>query len=127
MALQSGLTGTARSRVERADTATALGSGDVPVLGTPRVVALAEAATVAALAGHLPDGMTSVGTRIHLDHLLPSTVGADVVAEATLSDLDGRLLGFTVVVRDGDAVAARGRIERVVVDRDKFLSRANSR
>src|SRR5215468_6940313 len=92
--------------VGEADTAIALGSGDVPVLGTPRVLALAEAATVAAAAGVLPAGATSVGTRVELEHLAATPVGATVVAEAVLSTADGRRLEFAVTVREGDVVVA---------------------
>jgi predicted thioesterase len=107
-----------------ADTAQAVGSGDVPVLGTPRVLALAEAATVGATANRLPSGATTVGTRVELDHRAPTPVGRTVVAEARLAKADGRRLIFEVVVRDGDAVVADGRVERIVVDRQRFVERA---
>jgi fluoroacetyl-CoA thioesterase len=115
-----GVSGSASLVVSDADTAIALGSGDVPVLGTPRVVALCEAATVAALRGKLADGETSVGSRVELDHLRPSYDGATVTASATLDAVDGRRLDFRVEVAEGDAVVARGRVVRVVVDAERF-------
>jgi fluoroacetyl-CoA thioesterase len=124
MELRPGLAARVELTVAEADTAAALGSGDVPVLATPRVLALAEAATVAATAAALPAGSTTVGTRVELAHLAATAVGRTVVAEAILSDVDGRRLGFTVSVRDGDDVAARGRVERVIVDREAFVTRA---
>jgi fluoroacetyl-CoA thioesterase len=124
MDLRPGLAARVELTVAEADTAAALGSGDVPVLATPRVLALAEAATVAATAAALPAGSTTVGTRVELAHLAATAVGRTVVAEAILSDVDGRRLGFTVSVRDGDDVAARGRVERVIVDREAFVTRA---
>lgn len=106
--------------VTAADTAAALGSGDVAVLGTPRAVALAEAATVAAVAPTLEPGRTTVGTRVELDHLVPSPVGATVTAEATLVERAGRRLTFEVrLIQDGTTVAS-GRITRAVVDRARF-------
>jgi fluoroacetyl-CoA thioesterase len=123
MDLHSGLTASVALTVTEADTAQAVGSGDVPVLGTPRVLALAEAATVALTRGRLPDGTTTVGTRIELEHLVPSRVGARVVAEAELSTVEGRRLEFTVQVRDGATLAATGRVHRLIVDRERFLSR----
>ncbi|HEV7755544.1 MAG TPA: hotdog domain-containing protein [Mycobacteriales bacterium] len=121
MTLQVGLTGRAGLTVTEQDTAAALGSGDVDVLGTPRVVALAERATVAALGGHLADPYTSVGTRVELDHRVPTPVGGTVQAEAHLVSVNGRKLAFAVVVRDdGAQTVAEGRIERVVVDRTRF-------
>jgi fluoroacetyl-CoA thioesterase len=110
-------------RVTAADTAAALGSGDVPVLGTPRVLALAEAATVAAVAGALADGQTTVGVRVDLEHLQPIGVGGLVSVSATLAEAHGRRLTFTVrVTDDGGRLVAAGRITRAVVDRDRFLS-----
>jgi predicted thioesterase len=78
MALEPGLHATFRYTVAAADTAAAVGSGEVPVLATPRVLALAEQATVAAVAGEIEAGATTVGTRVELEHLAPSVVGAEV-------------------------------------------------
>jgi predicted thioesterase len=127
MELRAGLSAAVELTVTAVDTADALGSGDVPVLATPRVVALVEAATVAALAGHLEDGQTTVGTRVELDHTAATPVGATVTAEARLTTVDGRRLGFEVVLRDGTAVAAQGRVERVMVERERFLARVAER
>jgi fluoroacetyl-CoA thioesterase len=123
MQLAAGLAGRVTLTVGDADTAAALGSGDVPVLATPRVVALLEAATVAATVATLEPGNTTVGTRVELDHLAATAVGRQVVAEARLIAVDGRRLTFEVTLHDGDTVAAQGRVERVVVDRDRFLGR----
>ena len=79
------------------DTATAMGSGDVPVLATPRLLALAEAATVAAVAGTVSSERTSVGTRVELEHLAASPVGVRVSVRAELVGVDGRLLRFEIV------------------------------
>ena len=103
------------------DTAIAYCSGDVPVLATPRVVALCEEATVSALAGRLGSGQTTVGMRIQLDHLQPTAVGATVAAEAVLEKVEGRRLHFTVSVRDHRGLVACGRVTRVVVDAERFL------
>lgn len=107
------------------DTALALGSGDLSVLGTPRLLAWAEEATCAALAASLPDGRTSVGTRVQLEHVGASPVGAEVRVTATVSHVDGRLVRFEVVAEHiADAkVVGHGQVTRVVVDRERFLSR----
>jgi fluoroacetyl-CoA thioesterase len=107
--------------VEDDDTAVALHSGDVPVLGTPRVVALCEEATVAAVEGRLANGQTSVGMRIQLDHLQPNAIGSTVAAEAVLEKVEGRKLMFNVSVRDHRGLVACGKVTRVVVDKDRFL------
>jgi fluoroacetyl-CoA thioesterase len=111
-------------QVTDADTAQALGSGDVPVLGTPRLLALAEAATVAVTARRLGSGATTVGTRVEVDHRAATPVGRQVAAEATLTKVDGRRLTFEVTVRDGDDVVAEARIDRALVDRQRFLAQA---
>jgi|GEM_PF-428727 len=110
--------------VTDADTAQALGSGDVPVLATPRVLALVEAATVAATAALLPTGATTVGSRIELEHRVATPVGRTVVAQARLVQADGRRLTFEVELRDGAVTVAEGRIERILVDRHRFVEKA---
>jgi len=119
-----GLTAQVELTVTDSDTAQAAGSGDVPVLGTPRVLALAEAATVAATATRMPAGMTTVGMRVELDHTAPTPVGRTVIAIARLAKVDGRRLLFEVAVSDGAATVAEGRVERVLVDRQRFVERA---
>lgn len=119
-----GLTGTATMVVSADDTAIALGSGSVPVLGTPRVIALCEQATCAALAGHLPADSTTVGTRIEIDHLKPTAVGGTVTAEAVLETVEGRRLTFVVSASDDTGQVATGRITRALVDLARFLETA---
>jgi len=125
-ALTPGLSAQVQLKVGDADTAQALGSGDVPVLGTPRVLALAEAATVVATARQLPAGTTTVGVRVELDHRSPTPVGRTVVAAASLTKVDGRRLVFDVTVHDEDLLVADGQIERILVDRHRFVEKATS-
>lgn len=111
--------------VGEADTAVALRSGDVPVLATPRVVALAEEASCQAVAGELDEGQTTVGMRVQLDHLAPTGVGGSVTAEASLEKVEGRRLVFTVTVSDGHGLVAAGKITRVVVETERFLKKTH--
>jgi len=124
MPLRPGLSATASMVVGEGDTARAIGSGDVPVLATPRVVALAEQATVQAVAGEVGEGQTTVGYRVQLDHLAPTAVGGRVSAEATLENVESRRLTFRVSVSDGRGLVAAGRITRVIVERERFLEKA---
>ena len=114
-------------RVAPEDTARALGSGDLAVLGTPRLLAWCEEATVEAASAVVPTGRTSVGTRVELTHERASAVGAEVTVRAELVHVDGRLLRFEVVaeqpVAGAVAVVARGTVTRVVVDPERFLAR----
>lgn len=110
------------------DTAIAVGSGSLPVLGTPRLLAWCEAATCAALEPTLEAGSTSVGTRVALEHTGASPVGQQVEVTASTTYVDGRLHRFTVAARHlGGAregtVVATGEITRVVVDAERFLAR----
>ena len=110
--------------VTNEDTAIAVGSGSLPVLGTPRLLAWCEAATCAAIEPALPDGSTSVGTRVELEHRAASPVGTEVRVTASASYVDGRLHRFTVVAHHEDGkVVATGEITRLVVDAAKFLGR----
>lgn len=124
--MEQGLRAEIELTVSAADTATALRSGDVPVLGTPRVLALCEEATVAALAGHLEDGKTSVGMRVQLDHLAPTRPGMVVRAEAVLEEIEGARVTFKVSVQDPQGLIAVGRVTRVIVVRQRFLEKAHS-
>lgn len=103
------------------DTAEHMGSGDVPVLASPRVLALAEQAAVRAIDGELAPDQTSVGAKAELEHSRPTFVGGTVTAEAVLLGVHGRRLEFSVTVTDGDGhEVASVRHERVVVPREKF-------
>ena len=111
--------------VTEADTAEALGSGSLPVLGTPRLLAWCEAATCAAIEEWLSPGETSVGTRVELEHTRASRVGVRVEVTATPVHRDGRLHRFSVAAReaDGGRVVGTGEVTRVVVDAERFLAR----
>jgi predicted thioesterase len=123
--VQSGLSAIVELTVADGDTAASLHSGDVPMLGTPRVVALVEEASCAALAsGDLDPKMTSVGMRVELSHLVPIPVGRKVRAEATLDKVEGRRLTFTVSVMCDQTLVAVGKVTRVVVNRQQFIEKA---
>jgi len=104
------------------DTAIEHGTGDVAVLSTPRLLQLMQNATMDALDGHLPEGMMTAGLRINLDHLHGSGIGAVVDATATLTRLEGRRLIFEAEAHANDRLVGIGRIIRVQIDREQFLS-----
>jgi fluoroacetyl-CoA thioesterase len=145
--LAVGLRATVRAVVGQSDTAIAMGSGDVPVLATPRLLALAEAASVAAVAPQLADGQTTVGTAVRLEHRRPSPLGAELSVEAELTEIDGPRLVFVFIARgpgagsggsghdddgkndddddDGqDEVIGAGTVQRVLLDRERFMARS---
>jgi len=114
-----------RFTVTDADTAAAVGSGSLPVLATPQLLAWCEETTCAAIEPHLGEGQTSVSTRVSLEHLAASPVGAAVEVTISPAYADGRLRRFTAAARhvgDGKLVGT-GELTRVVVDAERFLSR----
>ena len=115
-----------RTAAEAAAAAARSGGGgvrEVAVLGTPRLIAACEEATVSAIAGHVPPGHTTVGMRVQLDHLAPTPVGGAVTAEARLDKIEGRRLTFSVSASDDRGLIAAGKVTRVVVDVDKFMDK----
>lgn len=118
--LEPGMTAEVTLTVTRQDTAIALASGEVAVLSTPRVLALAEQAAVTAVKQALPVDMTSVGAWVELEHLAPTPVGETVAARATLVRVEGRRLEFDISVHQGETVIARVRHRRAVVARSAF-------
>jgi predicted thioesterase len=125
--LAPGRQATVEETVTEDMTAQRLGSGDVPVLGTPAILALVEAAAVTAVAEALDPGTTSVGASVELDHLAPTPVGGTVTATAALAEVEGRRLTFRFEVTDAAGPVARGTHVRVVVDRERFLDTARER
>lgn len=124
MAPKPGQKATIELVVADSDTAIALGSGTLPVLATPRVVALVEQASVQAVGDTLDEGHTTVGMKVQLDHLAPTAVGRTVVAESAIDAVSGRRITFTVSVSDDRGLVAVGRVTRVVVAIDRFLDKA---
>ena len=124
---EPGLIGETRSVVTEKDTAAHLGSGTVPVFGTPALVGLMEAAAVQALADFLPAGQTSVGARIDVRHLTPTPVGMHIRARAELVETEGRRLSFRIeawdeVERIGEAIH-----ERMIIDAERFVTKARAK
>ncbi|WP_408898947.1 thioesterase family protein [Nocardioides sp. R1-1] len=118
-----------RFTVTEADTALAVGSGSLPVLGTPRLLAWCEAATCAAVEDELAEGQTSVGTRVELEHLAATAVGGTVEVTARQVYADGRLRRYAVAAREvgpddrPGRLVGSGEVTRVVVDAARFMAR----
>ena len=121
--LQEGLSHSSQLTVTEAVTAITMGSGDMPVLATPAMMALMENAAMLAVADHLPEGCTTVGGHIASSHLKPSRLGDTITTTATVTKVDGKKIEFKVEARCGDTLLGEGTHLRFVVDRTKFLSR----
>ncbi len=122
--IHTGLSAVVELTVTDDDTAIAFRSGEVPVLATPRILALVEEATVRALDGQLDEGTSTVGMRVQLEHISPTAVGGRVAAEATLEKVEGRRLVFHVSAKDERGLVAAGKVTRVVVDVERFMDKA---
>ena len=121
--MEIGITYTSTTVVDNSNTAAALGSGDMDVFATPAMVALMENAAMNAVAPHLEQGQTTVGTQITTSHIKASALGATISATATLTAVDGRSLRFTIVASEGDKTIGEGTHTRFIVDRERFLAK----
>ncbi len=118
-----GLQHTSQLTVTDAVTAITMGSGDMPVLATPAMMALMENAAMLAVADHLPEGSTTVGGHISASHLKPTKLGDTVTATATVTHVEGKKIEFKVEARCGDTLLGDGTHLRFIVDREKFMCR----
>ena len=121
--LQEGLTHTSQLTVDEAVTAIKMGSGDMPVLATPAMMALMENAAMLAVADHLPEGCTTVGGHIAASHVKPSKLGDTVTATATVTRVEGKKIEFKVEAHCGETLLGEGNHLRFIVDKEKFMSR----
>jgi predicted thioesterase len=106
------------------DLAVALGSGEVEVLATPRVIAWMEQVTVGILRGQIPTDSTSVGIHIDVVHRAPSIEGDTVITHARVNTVGGSKVIFDLVATNDEAIIASGAITRAVVKREEFTQRA---
>ena len=121
--IEIGLTHTSQLTVTEAVTAIEMGSGDMPVLATPAMMALLENAAMLAVADHLPEGSTTVGGHFASSHIKPSKLGDIVTATATVTRVDGKKIEFKVEARSGETLLGEGTHLRFIVDKEKFMSR----
>jgi len=113
--------------VTDADSAAHWGSGLVPVFSTPALVGLMESSAVAALAGHLAPGQTTVGAHIDVRHLAATPIGMQVRARAELMGVEGRRLVFKIQAWDESELIGEADHERFVVDEAKFIGRVQAK
>lgn len=121
--LEKGLSAQSVATVCDANTAAAMGSGDLPVFATPAMVALMEHAAMKAVAAELEEGATTVGAEMNVTHIKPSGLGAEITATAVLTVVEGRKLTFNVGARDAEGMIGEGVHVRFVVDRTRFMAK----
>ncbi len=124
--LEIGLKASSSTTVASSTTAIALGSGDLEVFATPAMIALMENAAMCAVAAHLPEGSTTVGTAMSSSHVKASGMGAQITARATLTAVEGRMLSFEVEAYEGEVLIGKGEHTRFIVDKTKFMQKVKS-
>ena len=121
--VETGLKYTSELTVTDDVTAVKMGSGDMPVLATPAMMALMENAAMKAVAKELPEGCTTVGGHIESSHLRPTKVGDKVTATAEVTKVDGKKISFKVAAYCGDTLLGEGTHLRFIVDKERFMSK----
>ncbi len=121
--LKAGLKGSAETIVRETNTAIAMGSGDLQVFATPSMVALMEQAACNAVAACFDENTSSVGTLISISHDAATATGKKVTATAELKEVDGRRLVFEVAAADEDKQIGKGRHERFIINKEKFMAK----
>jgi len=126
MTLEPGLSHTSSLKVEERHLAVNVGSGDLPVLATPMMMALMENAAMMAVSPAIEEGQTTVGGQISSSHLKPTGLGHTVTATAELIAVEGRKLTFRISASDEDGIIGEGEHLRFIVGREKFLSKVTA-
>lgn len=121
--INPGLELTLEMRVSVNDTARMVGSGSLEVLSTPSMVAFMEKTAMMAVSSLLPEGFSTVGTKVNISHLKPSPEGSLVKCRALLTGIDNRRLTFDVEVRDNAGIIGSGIHERYIIDEEKFMKK----
>lgn len=124
MEITVGMKGRVETLCEREDTAKEVGSGSLLVYATPCMVALMEGAACDAIEEALPEGKTTVGIAMNIEHTAPTPVGLDVWAEAEVTEVNGKILTFSVTAYDEKGPIGKGTHKRCMVDSQKFLDKA---
>ncbi|MBQ8538301.1 MAG: thioesterase family protein [Ruminococcus sp.] len=125
--LEKGLKNTLTIKVTTDKTAKVMGSGTLDVFATPSMVALMEQTAAESVQPLLDAGVTSVGTKINVEHLAADPVGIEVVCESTLTEIDGRKLCFDIIVRDSHGIVGKAYHERFLIKSESFMSKTNAK
>lgn len=125
--LTEGMSAILTTKVTTENTAAVIGSGSLPVYGTPAMIALIEQTAVALLEGNLPENTTTVGTKLDINHVSATPVGMTVSCQCTLSKIDRKKLVFEVEVKDEAGVIGNGIHERFMVEPESFVKRAEGK
>jgi predicted thioesterase len=127
MAIEVGIKGRAETVVTEQNTASAVGSGLVPVFATPYMLALIENSAVNALAPHLAEGEGSVGTHLNVSHESATPIGMKVWAESELTAVNGKELTFSVAAYDEAGLIGQGTHQRFIINVERFMAKCQKK
>ncbi|MCL2369842.1 MAG: thioesterase family protein [Firmicutes bacterium] len=127
MDIQIGKSITVTTKVDKTNTALAVGSGGLEVFGTPMMIALMEKSAYKVLEDSLGVGQTSVGIKLNVEHISASPLGADISAMATITAVDGRKVSFDLTARDNSGMIGKGTHDRFVIDSEKFMNKVKEK
>lgn len=127
MELKIGIIGKQKLMVTEEMTAKRLGSGELPVLATPQMIALMENTAYKSVAAYLGEGQGTVGTKIAINHLAATPVGMEVSLESELVEIDRNRLVFKVKAYDAAGCIGEGEHERFIIDNQRFLEKAEAK
>jgi len=125
--IQPGLTAEKRFRVEEQHSALQVGSGGVPVLATPWMIAFMENVAFNLLESTLPDEASSVGVLVEVHHLAPTPIGAAVRIQAEVTEVEGSRVSFNLQAWDEQETIGSGQHQRVIIEKQRFLKRVNQK
>ena len=125
--LREGITGSSETLVDESNTALTMGSGELEVFATPAMVALMEEAAAESVKPYLDENSTTVGTALNVEHISATPIGVSVRCESELCHIDGRKLVFNVTAFDAAGVIGKGRHERFIVEKERFMKKAEAK
>ena len=125
--LSNGVRGTREVLVTDENTARALGSGGLAVYATPAMITQMEFCAAESVQPYLPEGSSTVGTRLDIKHLAATPVGMIVRCETELIEIDRRRLVFSCRAYDGAGLVGEGTQERFIVDNQKFMEKVSQK
>lgn len=109
--------------VKESETADAVGSGGLPVLSTPHMIAYMENTAMSLMASELNENDTSVGVEINVKHLAPTALNKVVSVKAKETDRSGKVFTYEIEAYVDEELIGTATHKRAIVDKDKFMSK----
>lgn len=121
--IKVGLSFETEKPVGQQDSATYYGSGMVDVFATPAMIALMEKTALECINHLLPEGFTTVGIEIHVQHMKATPIGKKVNCKAIVTDVDRKKIVFEVIAEDESGKIGFGTHTRFIIDEAEFMAK----